>query len=433
MASQIVTRAMSDQWGGPGWWIGGDGMWYPPREPAVVRDRHQVSAEPPDGEVADIDPASIEPTPGSATLGDQTVREGSHAIGTEPAAVEVPLVVEIIEIDQANDPALDAVEAASGFAVPDLGNAGDLDQARLGEVNLAGSDGLGPGLVVDPAPSNAHTEVAPAGVAGVPVGDDGSTQWPNIDLRSEIAANRETILEGVGQRVEAPSVLPPLRVQTTMETNAGAEAAIPPRAPLSVDSAIPSTDSATSSTASADWELPGRSSESERLSIPPAPQVGAPGKVSLPPDLGSADLVYSGPPREPSSQSRIRRAGPILLAIATVLALLSGLLGALWVRERNTADELREALVAPAVAVDDEELTAIAELNDALQDENDVLREQLAFLQERDEARVDELPRGRVAEIADVLFTPMFADEANGRVIAVDVNGEYQILSLIHI
>ena len=26
--------AMSDQWGGPGWWIGGDGKWHPPKKSA---------------------------------------------------------------------------------------------------------------------------------------------------------------------------------------------------------------------------------------------------------------------------------------------------------------------------------------------------------------------------------------------------------------
>jgi hypothetical protein len=115
----------------------------------------------------------------------------------------------------------------------------------------------------------------------------------------------------------------------------------------------------------------------------------------------------------------------VLLVIAGVLALLSGVLGLMWILERSTADDLRIEL-AQAQAGDDVADQGLDELNDEVR----TLRLQNAQLeQQRNElsALVLELPEGRITEIS-VPFIPTFADEAeNGRLIAVSNEGEYII------
>jgi len=123
-----------------------------------------------------------------------------------------------------------------------------------------------------------------------------------------------------------------------------------------------------------------------------------------------------------------RRTGPMLLAVATVLAVLSGLLGALWLRERSTSADLQNQLVAAETDVveptarDNDEIALLDAQLQALEAENEQLEQQVADMS----ALVLELPVGRLSEIP-VPFTPVFADEADGRFIAVDASGDYVV------
>ena len=114
--------------------------------------------------------------------------------------------------------------------------------------------------------------------------------------------------------------------------------------------------------------------------------------------------------------------GRILLVTAVGLAVLSGALAAFWVRERSTSEELRSELVQ-ATATDDVAEQGLDSLNDEVQTlrlQNEQLQQQLNDMS----ALVLELPEGRVTEI-NVPFTPIFADEENGRLIAIGSSGEY--------
>ncbi len=115
------------------------------------------------------------------------------------------------------------------------------------------------------------------------------------------------------------------------------------------------------------------------------------------------------------------RETPLLIA-AVALAILSGILGALWLRERSNAEELRSA----AALIEEQDLTVeveeLEDQNNTLRLQNDQLQQQLTEMS----ALVLELPAGRVTEI-DVPLTPIFADEENGRLIAMNDVGEYVV------
>ena len=124
---------------------------------------------------------------------------------------------------------------------------------------------------------------------------------------------------------------------------------------------------------------------------------------------------------EQSTQGSQRRQS-FLFVVAVALAVLSGILGALWLRERNVAEELRENIAAVQVDDQSSELSALEGQNDTLRLQNEQLEQQLADMS----ALVLELPEGRVTEV-DVPFTPVFADEEGGRLIAVGATGEYVV------
>ena len=114
-----------------------------------------------------------------------------------------------------------------------------------------------------------------------------------------------------------------------------------------------------------------------------------------------------------------------MLGVASVLALLSGILGALWLGERSENSDLRDrfAEAQTADAGVDDELEEVSSEVRTLELENERLQQQLNEMS----ALVLELPEGRITEIS-VPFAPTFADEAeNGRLIAVSGDGEFII------
>ena len=155
------------------------------------------------------------------------------------------------------------------------------------------------------------------------------------------------------------------------------------------------------------------------------PALDPPTPPDLPTNMSSAPAAPSAPAggvlgrqAEPTRPSR----GGLLLVVAAGLAVLSGVLGALWLSERSETADLR-AEVERAAAVDSVSNQGLDDLTNevrTLELDNERLQQQLNDMS----ALVLELPEGRVTEIA-VPFTPTFADEENGRLIAISEEGDY--------
>ena len=120
------------------------------------------------------------------------------------------------------------------------------------------------------------------------------------------------------------------------------------------------------------------------------------------------------------------RPGGALLAVAVVLALLSGLLATLLVRERTTSSDLRAELAVEAQV--DAERTAetddLASQVDTLTAANANLTRELLEAS----ALVPPVPQGRLAEM-DVPFDASLVVEERGRFFAVDEEGNYAVWS----
>ena len=184
-----------------------------------------------------------------------------------------------------------------------------------------------------------------------------------------------------------------------------------------------------------EFDTPGSRDDEQPLSEPAVP---APGPVSntkaegLPIALESDSSELEGGPLSvsplegtPPSYELERdpnRGAIIVFAAAVGLAVLSGILATLWLRERSAANDLRNELVAVEAGVEVTDL-GLGELNDeveTLQLRNEQLEQQLNDMS----ALVLELPAGRVTEI-DVPFTPVLADEENNRLIAMSDDGAF--------
>ncbi len=134
--------------------------------------------------------------------------------------------------------------------------------------------------------------------------------------------------------------------------------------------------------------------------------------------------------REGGDESLEQAVGPagssrssIIFSVALALALLSGILGALFLQERSQARELRAELAALAGERPPEiDLTDLEDALNTARVQNQQLEQQLADMS----ALVLQLPEGRLTEISAPL-DPVFADEASGRLIAVDAVGDYVI------
>ena len=118
----------------------------------------------------------------------------------------------------------------------------------------------------------------------------------------------------------------------------------------------------------------------------------------------------------------------VLLAVATLLAIIAGLLGAMWVRERSTTADLRAELAgATRAEVQPDNSAEMADLTDQLRTaeaENERLALQVLELQ----AIVPPVQEGRVSTIPTPLDEPLaFVGEVPGRFIAVAENGQYVV------
>jgi len=432
---------MSEQWVGPGWWIGGDGLWHPPRDEVVAP--------------SDV-PAEAEATPEAAARVEATPEVAAPA--------EVAARVEVTpEVAAPAEVAAEWPMAADGQAAIDVGDATEhVAVESTGVVDLSDA-----GAVNESLPAREVEEHTETQVSALASGD-----WPVIDLRQRAVENKQSALNsrrlgesvggseaaariGVGDRIPVP------RMDIVAPTRESGEASLPD---VVMPKGSPTTKFGNLHSASdVTGELPG----TETAAIPvhgnseiagnpvvdvPRTSGFGPAKVDTSEasplkktrvgddefnvsnlsNLGSTQTLRNAElemhPRGYNNDTSRRHTGMVLLAVATLLALLSGLLGALWLRERASTTELRDELANAAVlasepaTVDVGELEALSDEIRLLELENERLEQQVADMS----ALVLELPGGRLSEIA-IPFTPVFADEADGRLIAVGETGDYLV------
>lgn len=367
---------MSDNWVGPGWWMASDGKWYPPRTPAV--DLHAPDGQPtrwsrrtPDGE----------PIAGATALTDAESRAEDVATRRERAArMPRPEPVSIKRVEEEDSM---PVELAPSDSDEDVDVEIEEVQATAGTIDLT--------LLDQPADTTQDVD------------EDQSVE---VDLRESIDLREAATLSTVDVSSLAMSATTPGVTDPSNDAGSDATAA----APTSESATTPRTPPS-SSTVGANGSIS-------------APSTAEHTEVSTPanPPLQHAVLPAVA---EPEPEPR-RGKGLILLALATLLAVLSGLLGALWLRERSDAADLREEL-ARVQAADEVSSAGLAELNDEVRTLR-LQNEQLETRLDEMSALALELPEGRVTEIA-VPFTPVFADEENNRFIAVSETGDYVVWS----
>lgn len=302
-----MSKPMSDQWGGPGWWYASDGKWYPPHGEAAT--------------AFDLDDRVLE-----------TVASGS---GQRLSSEEVDLL---------------------------------------------------PGAM-DVAPTDAALRNESRG------GRVGATEIPPIDLDDNV---REINLDDLD--------LDALDQESRLLSGSSVEA--PPRSPWTdIDrpaSVTRTTVGPTVRPRHEDDDLATTSSpDSDRVDFPSA----EPG-----------DPVFG-------TGTRPVRRESALFAVAVALAAVTGILGALWLRERSAVVDLRtEVETTRQLGGPNETIEELERQNNTLRIQNAQLEQQLIDMS----ALVLELPEGRVTEI-DVPIDPLFADEENGRLIAVDADGGYVV------
>ena len=485
---------MSDQWGGPGWWIGGDGQWYPPRDAAPVRrkahgDRdggsESADTEPqglfrqpapirPRKAVADDAPLFVEdaaapepavspPARPEPVVPQRAAQEAvvsppappepvvSPPVAQEPAVQDVapaPLVVEEIDLTDAVAPVARGVSSqdaeetqleSSDWPVIDLRadiqaktgavaqssepSPGWLEGARKGSHDNGSSAAAAPPPVTQPAPAPPADELRATEFGAATSGTESGGGHTGADIG---------FLTG-GRPVSPPASNPGRgrsEVSAMLEGPPGAAHTGQPAAPQGqVSPAAPQGPNPVAPQAPSNSAAPQPAAPSTRQPTAPSASGVRPGQLSLS-DSQSVQRIPAKEvvpvPRPYVDDHSRNRTGFALLAVATILAVLSGLLGALWLRERSANADLQNQLDSVPVTAevefdgsDDEELLAEIE---ALVEQNQILDQQLADMS----ALVQELPVGRITEI-DVPFNPVFADEADGRLIAVADDGEFVV------
>lgn len=355
---------MSDQWVGPGWWMASDGRWYPPRTSKGLDDvasRAERAANMP------------RPSPFS-------VRRPDPGDEIEPAN---PANEDSMGEDVA---AHDASEQASSDDVAE-----DVTEVEdVAEVVIDLRDSNSDSIDLD-----AHELVA------------SSASARNIDESP-----------GVGAKLRPNTGTTSARSLDYGEANGSASVDSAPS--VNGSASFSAGGSANDSIWTADDADKGHMRAAEGHDPRETPDARE--SPSVPLQSPSVPLQHAVLPEV--AQRGPARGARTLLIVATALAILSGILGALWLRERSTAQDLRVEIdqVASSESLTGSELTNLTDEVRTLRLQNEQLRAQLNDMS----ALVLELPEGRVTEIA-VPFTPVFADEENGRFIAVGADGAYVI------
>lgn len=270
-------------------------------------------------------------------------------------------------------------------------------------------------------------EIAEAEEAAEIAGDTGDL---DDDLEAGTASDDPWPSFGAASTVSSTPVSPtPVLPTTSIDTSALEDAAAIGDAAIVADppglsEPVPLATSAVVTNEAPTLELrreaPAEPTPPESEALPPeTPDFPAPTENL---NLTVAPIQHAMLPAVAEPDPGRNRTGLALLVMATALAVLSGVLGALWLRERSASADLRTQLTE-VTATDEVTEQGLESLNDevrTLRLQNEQLQQQLNDMS----ALVLELPEGRVTEIA-VPFTPLFADEENGRLIAIGESGEY--------
>jgi len=419
--------AMSDNWVGPGWWMASDGNWYPPRTPMAADHSQPLhhdrsTSAPSDASMSDVSRGvtgaeSIDSRP--ATRWSRRTPDGQPVEGASALS----------DAEQRSHRAATRAERAAAVArsEPVSIKRPEEDEADQPELNN-GSRGFEP-LASRPIDSEPEVDAADVEASAVI-----ELESP-IDLRDPIDVGSSAQTDPVASAVVSDAVAGDLPVPPRLDQ--GSTPGLPERPALSFPTPIEASDpeSRSSGTVSAAGmvdrgeggadEAEGAISElvdSDQVDVGPASD-------DRPfPTTQEIPLQHAVLPAlvERETQSRSRN-GPVLLALAAALAVTCGVLGALLLQERSEVSDLRseleQATTANEAAVAG--LGDVSELNDEVRTltlQNEQLQAQLNDMS----ALVLELPEGRVTEIV-VPFTPVFADEENGRFIAMSSEGEYVV------
>lgn len=366
----IGDGTMSDNWVGPGWWMASDGKWYPPRTPAVDQ-------LPDDGETTRWSRRTADgnPVAGATMLTSSEARAEEIATRRERAAnIPRPEPVSIKRVEEADDEVVIDLAAE----VQETIDLRDNDEEALASMTVESSASTT--RLVASTPTTSSPTTSPGWTetsvpSGTPVAGSPDT-----------AASTPRAAEALHEAdVDAHQV-------QGSDTTAAASG-------LTFSSGGSANDSI--------WNGPRAEQEDVPSSDVPLRHAVLPAVIE----------------QQPRS---MRGRGLILLALATGLAVLSGVLGSLWLRERSEAEDLRAEL-ARVEAADVVSTAGLTELGDEVRTLT-LQNEQLETRLDEMSALALELPEGRVTEIA-VPFTPIYADEENDRFIAVSAAGEYVVWS----
>lgn len=396
---------MSEHWAGPGWWFASDGNWYPPLDGDSSSTPEATSPT-----VEHSEPvASNETTPAPFSFASKPAAD-AVALPAETEAVDIDLtggltLAEAAKVHQETSPYAFSVARPLDEEIPAAGDSEVIDLDALASEEAAATVGadvlIGTGLRDVPlrgpqstpgaAPQNASVSADDGdAIAAGWVSSATSTGRSRVEGDRPASVTRQSVGPAVGSQPESESEpdLDPESRASGVGTQRRADFSNEDEGGL----ASPDSENAESPEASEAEQVP-------------------PGNNVLDDSTFWAD----------EKGRRGRRETPLFIA-AVALAILSGVLGALWLAERSTAEELRSGLEAEPgqdLSTSIEELEG--EIN-TLRVQNAQLEQQLTDMS----ALVLELPAGRVTEI-DVPLAPVFADEENGRLIAIDAAGEYVV------
>ena len=390
-----MSSPMSEQWVGPGWWYASDGKWYPPHD-----------AETPAPSAGDVPenaqgPSELPKMPASGVevvldLTDDSLVEDAitQESSTQDTSTQDTITQDASTQDTSELPPVVTFSVARPEEVPEQVEVLDLTRFEA------------------PLHERVEKQIEVQGEP-VPVGAGATTMASNDEIDLTKISDSEMVPSVTKAADSAP------RTKTDRPASVTRRSVGPAVGAKRLDEGRPSKA--------------GSSGRSEPDSV-------AIERPSVPPRAGSADGT-AGSTSTPSSgresngaksngaefwnddavrRSR-RRERPLFVA-AVGLAILSGVLGAFWLRERSAAIELRSEVANAQQLEQSNVIEALERDITTLTLQNDQLEQQLTDMS----ALVLELPAGRVTEI-DVPLTPVFADEENGRLIAMDAGGEYVV------
>ena len=381
---------MSDQWRGPGWWVGDDGLWYPPTEtPEGLADRWKRR------------PGWID------EHGDDGVGRGGRSDGDQRRDPGSKAAIDVTDGPERADGA--ELADGSGARRGPISTGTSIIEAATGSGDLRVADGGGPTdhrqLVLDEAFDviDLRARYREELLAQEPRDADESQELVASvpDKPSSRSGDDE---DGAGAGAPRVTEAPPaVDTRAQLRREPGPEPRRPsrPAPPASVGTSSPDPIGPAGD---------GRGEGAERSAHAPA--------AGDPIDDRARDAV-----EQPRSSRRLR-SGPVLLLLATALAVASGVLGALWVRERDANEELRLQL-EQIQGADDLAAAEIQALSDQI-GTLEIRNEQLAQQLQEAQSLVAPVPEGRLS-IIDIPFDPVFVDEVRGQFIALGSTGQYVV------